>query len=141
MSPPPIAQIFEAIGLGKEVIDLGFPGTVSRVGGLNAADLANEVISCHASAFPETPLKALENYGFVKYFTGREYHHNSPPLTKLLHKALREKDLDTYKLFQESLKTAPLSVLRDLLEFKSDREPIPLDQVRYPHPTPLPGHW
>jgi glutamate synthase (ferredoxin) len=130
MSSYHAAQIFEAIGLGKEVIDLGFPGTVSRVGGLNAADLANEVISCHASAFPETPLKALENYGFIKYFTGREYHHNSPPLTKMLHKALREKDLDTYKLFQESLKTAPLSVLRDLLEFKSDREPIPLDKVQ-----------
>ena len=124
------AQIFEAIGVGRELIDLGFRGTVSRVGGLTVEELANEVNSLHRAGFPETPLKNLQNYGFVKYYTGKEYHHNSPPLTKLLHKALETKDVDSYKLFQESLRTAPLSTLRDLLDIKSDREPIPLDQVQ-----------
>eukprot|EP00281_Chroomonas_sp_CCMP1168_P021546 CAMPEP_0206230908 /NCGR_PEP_ID=MMETSP0047_2-20121206/10538_1 /ASSEMBLY_ACC=CAM_ASM_000192 /TAXON_ID=195065 /ORGANISM="Chroomonas mesostigmatica_cf, Strain CCMP1168" /LENGTH=2187 /DNA_ID=CAMNT_0053654419 /DNA_START=28 /DNA_END=6591 /DNA_ORIENTATION=+ len=123
------AQIFEAIGLGADVIDTAFKGTVSRVGGLNTEDLANEVISLHSTGFPETPLKSLENYGFVKYYTGKEYHHNSPPLTKLLHKALKDKDIDQYKLFQESLKTAPLSTLRDLLDIKSNKEPISIDEV------------
>lgn len=66
-----------------------------------------------------------------RYYTGKEYHHNSPPLTKLLHKALREKDIDSYKLFQESLKTAPLSTLRDLLDIKSDRQPIAVEKVCY----------
>jgi glutamate synthase (ferredoxin) len=124
------AQIFEAIGLGKDLITLGFKGTVSRVGGLTVEELANEVNSLHRAGFPETPLKNLQNYGFVKYYTGKEYHHNSPPLTKLLHKALETKDIDSYKLFQESLRTAPLSTLRDLLDVKSDREPIPIDQVQ-----------
>jgi len=123
------AQIFEAIGLGSDVINTAFKGTVSRVGGLTLEDLANEVASLHSTGFPETPLKALENYGFIKFYTGREYHHNAPPLTKILHKAIREKDVDQYKLFQESLKTAPISVLRDLLDIKSDRKPIALDQV------------
>jgi len=123
------AQIFEAIGLGSDVMNLAFKGTVSRVGGMSMTDVANEVASLQSAGFPETPLKALNNYGFVKYYTGKEYHHNAPPLTKILHKALREKNVDQYKLFQESLKAAPLTVLRDLIDIKSDREPIPLDKV------------
>mmetsp|Transcript_26391 Transcript_26391/g.86725 ORF Transcript_26391/g.86725 Transcript_26391/m.86725 type:complete len:1602 (-) Transcript_26391:107-4912(-) len=123
------AQIFEAIGLGKDVIDLAFKGSVSRVGGMSVGDVANEIASLHATGFPETPLKQLENYGFVKYYTGREYHHNAPPLTKLLHKAIREKSVADYELFQQSLKNAPLAVLRDLLDIKSDRKPIALDEV------------
>ncbi|KAJ1496304.1 nucleophile aminohydrolase [Baffinella frigidus] len=123
------AQIFEAIGIGEDVINAAFKGTVSRVGGLTLEDLANEVASLQSAAFPETPLKNLENYGFVKFYTGKEYHHNAPPLTKILHKAIREKDVDQYKLFQESIKNAPISVLRDLLDIKSDRKPVPLSDV------------
>ena len=48
---------------------------------------------------------------------------------QVLHKAIRTKDADAYKLFQESIKTAPLSVLRDLLDLKSDRAPVDLAEV------------
>jgi len=123
------AQIFEAIGLGSDVMELAFKGTVSRVGGMTMTEVANEVASLQSAGFPEAGVKALSNYGFVKYYTGKEYHHNSPPLTKTLHKALREKNVDQYKLFQESLKAAPLTVLRDLIDIKSDREPISIDKV------------
>jgi glutamate synthase (ferredoxin) len=46
------AQIFEAIGIGADVLDLGFRGTTSRLGGLSIAELAQEVISFHSRAFP-----------------------------------------------------------------------------------------
>ena len=44
------AQIFEAIGLGADVIDIAFSGTTSRVAGMTLAELANETLSLHAKA-------------------------------------------------------------------------------------------
>jgi len=122
-------QIFEAIGIGSDAMEVAFKGCVSRVGGLTMPDIANEVASLQAMGFPETPLKNLFNYGYIKYYTGKEYHHNAPPMTKILHKAIRTKDVDQYKLFQESIKSAPLSVLRDLIDIKSDRKPVDISEV------------
>jgi len=123
------AQIFEAIGIGADAMEVAFKGCVSRIGGLTLPDIANEVASLQAMGFPETPIKALFNYGYIKYYTGKEYHHNAPPMTKILHKAIRDKDVDQYKLFQESIKSAPLSVLRDLIDIKSDRKPVDISEV------------
>ena len=82
------AQIFECIGLAPDVIELAFKGTTSRVGGLNLAEVANEIISFHYKAFPELEAKKLENYGYVNYKKGGEYHMNSPEMAKSLHKAV-----------------------------------------------------
>ncbi|MGL6339424.1 MAG: glutamate synthase central domain-containing protein, partial [Waterburya sp.] len=79
------AQIFEALGLGMDLIDLAFAGTTSRLGGLTISELAHEVIAFHHKAFPEIQTKKLENYGFVKYKKGGEYHMNSPEMSKALH--------------------------------------------------------
>ena len=58
------AQIFEAIGIGQDLLELGFFGTISRVGGLSVSELAVEVLSFHSKAFPELTTKKLENFGF-----------------------------------------------------------------------------
>ena len=96
------AQIFEAIGLGKELIDTAFLGTPSRIGGLTFTDLAEEVAEWHGKAgFDAEMPKLLKNYGFVKYYQKLEHHEWNPPMSRLLHKALRSKDkgegLDFYK--------------------------------------------
>ena len=54
------AQIFEAIGLGADVIETAFTGTTSRVAGMTLAELANETLSLHAKAFPELNRSKLE---------------------------------------------------------------------------------
>ncbi|MDG2615182.1 glutamate synthase large subunit [Thermoleptolyngbya sichuanensis XZ-Cy5] len=123
------AQIFEAIGIGGDLLHLGFYGTASRLGGLSVADLANEVLSFHSRAFPELSVKKLENMGFVQYRPGGEYHMNSPEMAKHLHKAVDAKSYDHYELYQKYLEERPLTALRDLLDFKSDRPSIPLDEV------------
>ena len=82
------AQIFEAIGIGQDLLELGFYGTTSRVGGLSVSELATEVLSFHCKAFPELTTKKLENFGFVNYRPGGEYHMNSPELAKALHNAV-----------------------------------------------------
>ncbi len=123
------AQIFEAIGIGGDLLHLGFYGTASRLGGLSVADLANEVLSFHSRAFPELTVKKLENMGFVQYRPGGEYHMNSPEMAKHLHKAVDAKRYDHYELYQKYLEDRPLTALRDLLDFKSDRPSIPLEEV------------
>ena len=48
------AQIFEAIGIGADLLELGFRGTTSRIGGLTVSELSQEVYQFHAKAFPES---------------------------------------------------------------------------------------
>ena len=123
------AQIFEALGLGVDLVDLAFAGTTSRLGGLTVAELAQEVIAFHQKAFPELQGKKLENYGFVKYKKGGEYHMNSPEMSKALHKAVESKQYDHYELYKQHLQGRPATALRDLLDFNSDRQSIAVEEV------------
>lgn len=123
------AQIFEIYGLGKEVVDLAFSGSVSKVGGLTFDELAREALSFWVKAFSEDTAKRLENYGFIQFRTGGEYHGNNPEMSKLLHKAVRQKSESAFSIYQQHLANRPVNVLRDLLEFKSDRAPIPVGRV------------
>ncbi len=123
------AQIFEAIGIGEDLLAMGFRGTTSRIGGLSISDLAQEVLSFHSKAFPELSLKKLENLGFVKYRPRGEYHMNNPEMAKMLHKAIANKDYNHYNLYKKSLQTRKVTALRDLLDFQSDRNSIPLEEV------------
>lgn len=142
------AQIFEALGLGDEVIDRSFKGTTSRIGGMDLEDIASETIMMRPEALKEK--MKLINYGYYKPVPGRgEYHINSSDLAKLLHNAIgldktvsaatkrdelendgvKPKSVADYEIFQKSLESAPLANIRDLLEFESDRPSISIDEV------------
>ncbi|OMO54058.1 hypothetical protein COLO4_36597 [Corchorus olitorius] len=123
------AQIFEIYGLGKEIVDLAFCGSVSKIGGLTFDELARETLSFWVKAFSEDTAKRLENFGFIQSRPGGEYHANNPEMSKLLHKAVRQKSESAYSIYQQHLANRPVNVLRDLLEFKSDRAPIPVGKV------------
>ncbi|XP_072975039.1 ferredoxin-dependent glutamate synthase, chloroplastic isoform X1 [Typha angustifolia] len=123
------AQIFEIYGLGQEVVDLAFCGSVSKIGGLTLDELARETLSFWVKAFSEDTAKRLENFGFIQFRPGGEYHGNNPEMSKLLHKAVRQKSENAYSIYQQHLANRPVNVLRDLLEFVSDRPPIPIGKV------------
>uniref|UniRef100_A0A0D9X2F6 glutamate synthase (ferredoxin) n=1 Tax=Leersia perrieri TaxID=77586 RepID=A0A0D9X2F6_9ORYZ len=123
------AQIFEIYGLGQEVVDLAFCGSVSKIGGLTLDELGRETLSFWVKAFSEDTAKRLENFGFIQSRPGGEYHANNPEMSKLLHKAVREKSDNAYTIYQQHLASRPVNVLRDLLELKSDRAPIPIGKV------------
>jgi glutamate synthase (ferredoxin) len=126
------AQIFEAIGIGGDLLELAFRGTTSRIGGLTVADLARETLNLHRRAFPETS-KKLENLGFVNYRPSGEYHMNSPQMAKALHKAVdaynTQVGYDHYQVYQQYAQGRPTTALRDLLEFRSDRQSIDINAV------------
>ncbi|BBH38033.1 ferredoxin-dependent glutamate synthase [Microcystis viridis NIES-102] len=127
------AQIFEAIGLSADLVKLAFNGTTSRVGGLSIAEVAQEAIAFHSKAFPNLTAKKLENYGFVNYRPGGEYHMNSPEMAKALHKAVaahsQGEGYDHYETYRQILQQRPVTALRDLLEFNSDRASIAIEEV------------
>jgi len=124
------AQIFEAIGIGADLIDLAFAGTTSRVAGLSITDLASETLSLHAKAFPELNRTKLEFMGFVQYRTGGEYHLNSPEMAKALHAAVKAgPGYDHFSTYKTLLENRPVTTLRDLLELKPAPTPLPMDQV------------
>eukprot|EP00898_Chlorokybus_atmophyticus_P004776 jgi/Chlat1/529/Chrsp103S01113 len=121
------AQIFEIYGLGADVVDTAFRGSVSRIGGMTFQDLARESYTFWQSAFPGA--KKLENFGFITARPTGEYHGNNPDMSKLLHKAVRQGSTEAYEAYQAHVAGRPVNVLRDLLELTSDRSPISLDEV------------
>ncbi|NET58377.1 MAG: glutamate synthase large subunit [Symploca sp. SIO2E6] len=140
------AQIFEAIGIGTDLLALAFNGTTSRLGGLSLPELAQEVMAFHQRAFPELTAKKLENFGFVNYRPGGEYHMNSPEMAKALHKAVssfvrsqssnngkettdNQPAYDHYDVYRKLLEERPATALRDLLDFHSDRASINIEEV------------
>ena len=127
------AQIFEAYGLGPDLIAAAFKGTVSRVGGLTLDELAAETEAFWTGAFLPGAADSLPNFGFIVSRPGMEFHGNNQEMAKMLHKAIGlgggAAAPGAYELYQANLAKAPVATLRDMLDVVSDRAPIPVDQV------------
>ena len=123
------AQLFEAVGLGPDLIELGFEGTPSRIGGLSVEELAQETVWIHQQAFPELTPEKLQDYGFVRYRPRGEYHLNNPEAAKTLRRACVEGLPDLYRSYSEKLRTRPPTVLRDLLRLSPEPGATPADDV------------
>ena len=127
------AQIFEAIGLGRELVDRYFTWTPSRVGGISLAELAQEASQQHARAFPAIPVRGetLEVYGQYQFRKDGELHLFNPRTIHLLQKACRINDYAAFKEYTRLIddQSERLATLRGLLELKPAAEPIPLEEV------------
>ena len=127
------AQIFEAIGISRDVIDQYFTNTVSRVGGIGLREIAAMVDRNHSKAFDPLGLDTnleLDSLGEHKARAGGEDHMYNPRTIHLLQEATRRGD---YSLFREYTalvddETSP-HTLRGLLDMKYADTPIPLDEV------------
>ena len=127
------AQIFEAIGISRDVIDRYFTNTVSRVGGIGLREIAAMVDRNHSKAFDPLGLDTnleLDSLGEHKARAGGEDHMYNPRTIHLLQEATRRGD---YSLFQEYTalvddETSP-HTLRGLLDMKYADTPIPIDEV------------
>ena len=127
------AQIFEAIGISRDVIDQYFTNTVSRVGGIGLKEIAAMVDRNHSKAFDPLGLDTnleLDSLGEHKARAGGEDHMYNPRTIHLLQEATRRGD---YSLFREYTalvddETSP-HTLRGLLDMKYADTPIPMDEV------------
>jgi glutamate synthase (ferredoxin) len=120
------AQLFEVLGLDRQVVDRFFPATPSPIGGATLADLASAVLERHARAFAhEQP--ALTHTGLHTYRHDGEYHATNPLVVQRLHRA-RTEEPDAYARFTEHVYQRPPTAIRDLLEF-APRDAVDLADV------------
>jgi glutamate synthase domain-containing protein 2/glutamate synthase domain-containing protein 1/glutamate synthase domain-containing protein 3 len=148
------AQIFEAVGLERELIDKHFTGTASRIGGVGLEVLATEALERHARAYPAPRDELLPVGGIYAWRRDGEHHMWNPETIALVQHAVRaangdvgaalEGDREAYDTVRESPAfhkyreyartvndvAARQATLRGLLEIPSaGRQPIPLEDV------------
>ncbi len=127
------AQIFEAIGLGQDVIDQYFTWTASRLGGIGLDEIAKEVQLRHQHAFSEisTDSKTLDVGGQYQWRKEGEFHLFNPESVHKLQKACRTNAYPTYKEYADLVnkQSKNLCTLRGLLDLKLTPKPIPIEEV------------
>ena len=130
------AQIFEAIGLGDEVVEQHFTGTVSRLGGVGLDVLAAEVLRRHGPAFDENPTarahRRLALGGEYQWRRDGEHHLFNPETVYKLQHATSEGRYDLFKEYTSLVddQSERLGTLRGLFRFDTDGvEPVPLEEV------------
>jgi len=127
------AQIFEAIGLARPVIDRYFTFTASRIGGVGLDVIAEEVRRRHARAYPDRPLpdQELEPGGEYQWRRNGEYHLFNPDTVFKLQHATRSGQYTVYKEYTQAVndQSRQLGTLRGLMELRPVGPPVPLDQV------------
>ncbi|ARS88409.1 glutamate synthase large subunit [Natrarchaeobaculum aegyptiacum] len=124
------AQIFEAVGLDSNLVAEYFEGTENRTEGIGLAEIEADVRERHETAFAEDE-SALERTGEFNHRKEGISHHWNPETVGALQQAVRSGDYDRYQEFAELIndQQESLQTLRGLLEFDSDRESIPLEEV------------
>jgi len=127
------AQIFEAVGLGKAVIDRYFTWTDSRVGGVGLDVLATEALMRHRRGYPPIPVNGatLDVGGHYQWRDGGEHHLFNPLTIHTLQRATRTNDYEVYQNYAQLIndQSERVATLRALLEFKDDAESVPLEEV------------
>jgi glutamate synthase (NADPH/NADH) large chain len=126
------AQIFEALGIHKDVIDRYFTGTVSRIGGLTLDDIAREAIAKHQLAFPKVNngLPRLAVGGVYQWKQRGEAHMFNPQTIHLLQHSTKINDYSIFKKYSTLInnQSEKAITLRSLLKFKKGKS-IPLSEV------------
>jgi glutamate synthase (NADPH) large chain len=123
------AQIFEALGLGSDVVEKCFRGTISRIEGMSFDDLATEVLIRHHLAY-ENASKELQVGGIYQWKRRGEKHMFSPEVIHLLQHSTKTNNYEAYKKYAAKINDQSKDQLsiRGLFEFKK-RNPIPLSEV------------
>ena len=130
------SQIFEALGISKEVIDKYFTNTVSRVGGITIQDIQNDLEARHQEAFDPLGLdinRELPSLGAHKFRGGpaAEQHLYNPQTIHLLQQACWTGNYDTFKQYTAAAanENGDAMHLRSLLDFNYPEQGVPLDEV------------
>ena len=128
------AQIFEAVGLGQELVDRYFTWTPSQIGGIGIGHIEQDANRWHARAYPEYHVQGddeLDLGGKYHWRRGGEYHMYNPDTIASLQQAVRTGSYDTFLTFAAlvDVQEKELATFRGLLEFLQADEPLSIDEV------------
>jgi glutamate synthase domain-containing protein 2/glutamate synthase domain-containing protein 1/glutamate synthase domain-containing protein 3 len=128
------AQIFEAVGLERELIDKYFTGTASRIGGVGLEQLSTEAMERHFRAYPRTGRDVLPVGGVLQWRRDGEVHVWNPDTISNLQRAVQGVNggpRETYRQYARLANDDAVrkSLLRGLMKFRPAGDPVPLDEV------------
>ncbi|UTF61655.1 glutamate synthase large subunit [Gilvimarinus sp. DA14] len=122
------AQLFEAVGLAEDVVDMCFTGTTSRIKGARFEDLEADQKALAKTAWLDR--KPIVQGGLLKYVHGQEYHAFNPDVVQTLQKAVQSGNWSDWQKYSDLVNTRPVATLRDLIKVRGGvGEPISVDEV------------
>ncbi len=127
------AQIFEILGLNKDVVDKYFTGATSRIEGMGLDEIAREVLVKHFFAFSrkDIPVDRLPVGGVYQWKRKGEFHLFNPQTIHLLQDSTKKNDYNTFKKYSKLVndQSEKACTLRSLFQFKKTRPSVSLDEV------------
>ncbi|HEX8914165.1 MAG TPA: glutamate synthase large subunit, partial [Humisphaera sp.] len=127
------AQIFEAVGLSKDLVAKYFTGTASRINGVSLETVARESLLRHRRAFPRVDVDGdtLDTGGQYQWRKDGEYHMWNPDTVAKLQQAVRITGYPTFKEYSKLVddETKHRCTIRGLLNLRKGAAPVPLDEV------------
>ncbi len=121
------AQLFEAVGLADEIVDVSFRGVASRIKGARFVDLEAEQKALATEAW--SARKPIQQGGLLKFVYGGEYHAYNPDVVAALQIAVQKGDYSRFKEYTALVDQRPAAMLRDLLKLKVSEQPLALEEV------------
>ena len=121
------AQLFEAVGLDKEIVEVCFTGVASRISGAGFDELERDLWQVASKA--RSRRKTLDQGGLLKYVHGGEYHAFNPDVVMTLQQAVATGDYADYQRYAQYCTDRPVAALRDLLELDLTGNAIDIDAV------------
>ncbi|MAV33252.1 MAG: glutamate synthase large subunit, partial [Gammaproteobacteria bacterium] len=121
------SQLFECIGLNDEIVDLCFCDTTNRISGTTFDNIQSDQIKLAKTAWSQR--KNIRQGGLLKYVHGEEFHAYNPDVVKTLQDAVKSGKYEDYEKYSQEVHSREKMVIRDMLDFKSSRKPIPLNEV------------
>jgi glutamate synthase (NADPH/NADH) large chain len=127
------AQIFEIIGINKNVVDTYFTGTTSRIEGMGLDEIAKETLAKHFFSFSKKD-KAIDRLpvgGVYQWKRKGEFHLFNPQTIHLLQDATRKNDYSTFKKYSTLIndQSEKACTLRSQFKFVQQRPSIPIEEV------------
>ncbi|MEK4230512.1 glutamate synthase large subunit [Solibacillus sp. FSL H8-0538] len=122
------AQVFEAVGISKAVIDEHFTGTASQIDGISLETIGEEAKRRHDSAV-ESLRAELESGSNFQWRADGEHHAFNPKTIHTLQWATRKNDYGLYRMYAEMANEERIGFLRNLFDFKKAERRLPLEEV------------
>ncbi|CDT92595.1 glutamate synthase large subunit [Vibrio coralliirubri] len=121
------SQLFEAVGLHSDIVELCFRGVTTRIQGASFSDFQQDIYNLSRKAW--TKRKPIEHGGLLKYVHGGEYHAYNPDVVGTLQTAVKTGETSDYLSFAKQVNARPAAMLRDLMSLRKADQPLPLEQV------------
>lgn len=121
------SQLFEAVGLADDVVELCFAGVTNRIKGAGFEDFVADQLVLRQKAFSKR--QKIDHGGLLKFDHRGEYHCYNPDVVQLLQTAVKTGNYEDYQEFAAAVNERPIATLRDMMALKPNAPAIELDQV------------